>query len=51
MFLSSVTVSMLIISIEYIPLGTANALHNVGPVIVCFIEAWRYKVIDFLGLF
>jgi hypothetical protein len=35
---------MFLAPLKYIPAGTANALFNLAPIIVCFVEAVRYKV-------
>lgn len=35
---------MLLAPLKYIPAGTVNALFNTAPIIVCFVEAFRYKV-------
>jgi drug/metabolite transporter (DMT)-like permease len=37
MFWSSLTVSMFLAPLKYIPAGTANALFNLAPIIVCFV--------------
>lgn len=46
--LSCITVSMFLGSVKYVPLGTANALFSVGPVVVCFLEASKYNVCFFI---
>lgn len=44
MLLSSITVSMYLAPLKYLPAGTVNALFNTGPIIVCFVEAYKYGV-------
>jgi len=41
---SALTVSMFLAPLKYLPAGTVNALFNTAPIIVCFVEAVRYKV-------
>lgn len=41
---SALTVSMFLVPLKYLPAGTVNALFNTAPIIVCFVEAIKYKV-------
>ena len=42
--LSAISIMILLYNVSKIPLSFANSLHNLAPVIICFIEAVYNKV-------
>ena len=39
-----IALSMVYVSINYVPMGIANSLYNIGPLILYFVEAYMHKV-------